>query len=344
MSMFAETIAAAHEYRHPPDDDPAFNESTYYNFLCPDGIVGWVRVAMQPNQPAGQASVLIFLPEGETLFNYQRTTSVTPDTLAVGDLSFHIVEPHRRQELRYDGPLFAFADPKLLDRPKEAFSQATKRQTSIRLSVTGDGASFGSDGEDPANILEDTMAIGHYEQFIRVEGELIVDGERRTVRGGGLRDHSWGPRDWAGPKYYRWITVAFPDSTIMVLDVARRDGTRTRRAAAVSDGVAAPAELSDLAMEWTADGFCRAVTCQIQGPDGPVTLTGTARRPERFAPLRHRRTTSDGTELRTRIGYAAYDFVASDGRRGIGMVEALDQLVDGLPIGMHADSTGTVPA
>jgi hypothetical protein len=71
-----------------------------------------------------------------------------------------------------------------------------------------------------------------------------------------------------------------------------------------------------------------------------VTLTGTARRPERFVPLRHRRTAEDGTELLTRIGYAAYDFVTSDGRRGLGVVEMLDQMVDGRPIGMATTAAG----
>lgn len=337
MSMFAETIGAEHEYRHTPDDDPAYNESTYYNFGCPDsGIVGWLRVAVQPNQPAGQASVLLFLPDGQTLFAHQRTTSISSDALAVGDLSFEIVEPHRRQQLNFDGPLFSFPEPRLLDRPKEAFAQATEHRASIRLAVTGNGAPFGSDGEEPANILEATMAVGHYEQFILVEGEVVLDGRRLAVRGGGLRDHSWGPRDWAGPLFYRWVTAAFPDhSAIMALDVARRDGTRTRRAAAVADGVAAPAELTGLTVEWAEDGFCRTAICHLRTGDGPLTLTATVRRPERFAPLRHRRTAPDGTELRTRIGYSAYEFVTSDGRRGAGVVEALDQLVDGLPIGMR---------
>ncbi|MFC0529985.1 DUF7064 domain-containing protein [Phytohabitans kaempferiae] len=338
MSMFAETIAPEHEYRHVPDDQPAYNESTYYSFLCPEaGVVGWLRVAVQPNQPAGQAGVLVFLPDGETLFSYERTTEVSADKLAVGGLSFEILEPHRRQRLSYDGPLASFADPRVLAAPGQAFREAAKRETRIRLDVTGNGASFGTNGESPDNILEDSLAIGHYEQFILVEGDLTVDGRHLRVRGGGLRDHSWGPRDWAGPLSYRWITAAFDDgSAIMTLDVSRRDGVRTRRAAAVEGGACAQAELTDLSVEWTEDGFCRRAVCEVDTARGPVTLTGTARRPERFAPLRHRRRAEDGTELVTRIGYSAYEFVTSDGRRGLGVVEMLDQLVDGRPVGMPA--------
>lgn len=340
MSMFAETIAPEHEYRHAPDGDPSYNESTYYNFLCPEsGVVGWVRVAMQPNRSAGQAGVLIFLPDGETLFTYDRTPPASPDALAVGGLAFDIVEPHRRQRLRYDGPLASFADPRVLGEPGRAFREAPRRDVRLRLSVTGHGDSFGANGGDPANILEETLALGHYEQFIHVEGDIEVDGRPLRVRGGGLRDHSWGPRDWAGPLAYRWIIASFDDgSAMMTLDVFRRDGTRTRRAAVAADGVTSPAELTDLTVEWTADGFCRRAVCAVETAGGPVTLTATARQPERFVPLRHRRDAEDGTELVTRIGYAAYEMTTSDGRRGLGVVEVLDQLVDGLPVGM----TGTL--
>ena len=55
--MFAEHIAPEHEYRHEADDTPSYNESTYYNFASPDsGVVGWLRIAVQPNRPAGQAT------------------------------------------------------------------------------------------------------------------------------------------------------------------------------------------------------------------------------------------------------------------------------------------------
>ncbi|MEZ5298262.1 MAG: hypothetical protein R2697_18920 [Ilumatobacteraceae bacterium] len=49
-------------------------------------------------------------------------------------------------------------------------------------------------------------------------------------------------------------------------------------------------------------------------------------------PLRNRRTAPDGTELLTRITEAMTRYEC-DGRRGIGMSEYLDQIVDGRPVG-----------
>ena len=50
-----------------------------------------------------------------------------------------------------------------------------------------------------------------------------------TVDGHGLRDHSWGPRYWQAPWYYRWLTANFgPDFGFMGSRIARRDGAGTR--------------------------------------------------------------------------------------------------------------------
>nr|BFE37363.1 hypothetical protein GCM10010200_096140 [Actinomadura rugatobispora] len=334
--MFAESIAPLHEYRHPPDRTPSYNESTYYNFTSPgSGVVGWLRIAVQPNRPAGQATALIFLPEGRTLLAFHRVEQTTADTLAVGPIAIEIDEPHRRQRLTFDGPVSVFPEPRVLSDPGPAFRAAPLVGARIDLTVTGNGDSFGTSGEDPANILERSMALGHYEQFIQLAGSLRVDGEEHQIQGGGLRDHSWGPRDWAGPRFYRWISASFDDgSAVMGLQVAQADGTMTRRAALASAGIATEARLGEVALEWTDDGFCRRISCALQGPDSESTLTGTARVPEQFVPLRHHRPQDGTSHGVTRIGYSAYDFELSDGRHGLGIVEVLDRMVDGLPISM----------
>jgi hypothetical protein len=344
--MFAEVIAPRHEYRHEPDGTPAYNESTYYTFTAPaSGVVGWLRIAVQPNRPAGQATALVFLPEGRTLLAFTRVRETDPGVLAVGPLAIEVDEPHRRQRLSFAGPVSVFTDPRVLSDPGPAFRAAPVADLHCELSVTGYGASFGTSGEDQANVLDSTMALGHYEQFIRAVGTLRVGDQHYPVHGGGLRDHSWGPRDWAGPWYYRWISASFDDGlAIMGLEVARTDGTFTRRAAVVTGdvtadgvaaaGVAAEAQLSDVTVAWTGDGFCRELSCKIMGADGDLRLTGTARQPEQFVPLRHHRSEDETSAGATRIGYSSYDFLLGDGRRGLGIIEVLDQLVDGRPVSM----------
>lgn len=335
MSMLTERIEPEHEFRHEPNDDPAYNESTYYNFSSPvAGITGWVRVGIQANQPAAQASVLLFLPD-ETLFDYHRTGDVADGQLRAGGLQIDVLAPHEHQFLQYEGEVASFADPRVLTVPSTAFKQAPRRHVQLDLSVHGHGPSFGTNGDDPANFLESTMAWGHYEQFITVDGTITVDGATTQIEAAGLRDHSWGPRDWAGPLSYRWITANLDDgSAIMVLIVVRRDGEITRKAVLVRDGVLTGAEFEEVHVSWTPDGFGERVDCTLQGESEPLRLTATARDPHSFAPLRHSRKDDDGNVLETRIGYAPYEFSTDDGRHGTGIVEILDQLVDGLPIGM----------
>ncbi|TDC55282.1 hypothetical protein E1281_13460 [Actinomadura sp. KC345] len=335
MSMFVEQIEPHHEYRHRADGDPAYNESTYYNFACPEsGVAGWLRVAVQENRPAAQAGVMLFLP-GEALFDYRRL-SAAPGGLTAGDLTVEIVEPLRRQRLAFDGRLASFADPRVLTTPSSAFREAPRRAVRIDLDVRGQGPPFGTNGDDPANYVEESMALGHFEQFIAMRGTITVDGRGIEVDGRGLRDHSWGPRDWAGPRRYRWAIANLDDGTqVMALVVAHRTGGTTRQAALVKDGALTEIGLDDMRVRWTGDGFGEEVVIALSTPDGPVTLTATATTPHRFFPLRHHRRDDDGSALDTRIGYSAYEFRTGDGRTGLGLVEILDQLADGLPLGMR---------
>lgn len=334
--MFVEQIRPEHECRHMPDDDPTYNESTYYNFACPDsGVVGWLRFATQANQPASQAGIMLFLPD-ESIFDYQRMTTALPDEFVGGGLTIEILKPHVRQRITFNGSAASFPDPRVLVSPAAAFRAAPRRKVEVDLEVTGHGASFGTNGDDPASYVEETMALGHYEQFIRVEGTLAVDGRRIPLSGTGLRDHSWGPRDWAGPHWYRWPIANLNDGTqIMALLVARRNGEMTREAVIAKEGVLTEVGLDDVVVNWTDDGFGRQVTTALSTPDGPLRLIATARSPHRFFPLRHHRTDEDGSVIETRIGYSAYEFHTDDGRTGLGIVEILDQLVDGLPFGMR---------
>lgn len=336
MSMFIETIAAEHEYRHTPDDTDAYNESSYYNFASPTtGLIGWLRVAIQANQPAAQATALIFLPTGETLFSFVRDKAVPADALIAGPITFQIVEPHRKQQLSFNGRISVFTDGRALNDPGAALRAAPTEQAAIELSVTGLGDSFGASGNTAENVLEESLALGHYEQFIHVSGDIRLGERTVPVDGVGLRDHSWGPRDWAGPVYYRWIIGALDDgSALMLLEVERRDGGRTRRAAIYADGRTQEAELRELSVQWTDDGFCREARCEIAGATGTFELVATAHRAEQFVPLRHRRPDENGEELLTRIGYAPYTFRTSDGRQGYGICEVLDQMIDGRPLGM----------
>ena len=71
------------------------------------------------------------------------------------------------------------------------------------------------------------FAKGHYEQLVAGHGTVTLGDESWEVSGHGLRDHSWGPRFWQAPWYYRWLTAnAGPDFGFMASRVAKIAGQR----------------------------------------------------------------------------------------------------------------------
>ena len=96
---------------------------------------------------------------------------------------------------------------------------------------------FGGEPDEPHEKPGEEFAKGHYEQLIAGKGSIRVGDEEWEVDGFGLRDHSWGPRFWQAPWYYRWLTANFgPDFGFMGSRVARRDGDGTRGGFVWEDG------------------------------------------------------------------------------------------------------------
>jgi hypothetical protein len=100
----------------------------------------------------------------------------------------------------------------------------------VDLEVRGVAPPFGGErqgGKPGAH--EQEFARGHYEQHQRATGHLEIDGRRLAFDGLGLRDHSWGPRSWQAPRYYRWLTANFGDDLGFAATwIANRDGREIR--------------------------------------------------------------------------------------------------------------------
>ncbi len=63
----------------------------------------------------------------------------------------------------------------------------------------------------------------------RRRGPSHVGDDSWELHGFGLRDHSWGPRYWQAPWYYRWLTANFGAGFgFMGSRIARRDNDGIR--------------------------------------------------------------------------------------------------------------------
>jgi len=219
---------------HPNSGEENFNESAYYNFYDPAArFGGFVRLGNRPNEGYAEMTVCLYLPDGSAAFMYQRPKIADNARFAGGGLGFEVRTPFREHAIRYDGACCLLARPLDLIDPRRAFGENPHRPVSIELRYEGLSPGYGGEPRVERNgawesvRLEKTgqeFARGHLEQHGRATGRVTIDGRTFDVDGFGLRDHSWGPRYWQAPKYYRWLTMNFgPDAGIAAALTVQRD-------------------------------------------------------------------------------------------------------------------------
>jgi hypothetical protein len=161
-----------------------------------------------------------------------------------------------------------------------------------------------------------------------------VGDEEWAVEGFGLRDHSWGPRFWQSPWWYRWLTANFGEDFGFVISiVTSRDGGQRIGGVVLEDGEYRSIDDVKLETEWRgADSYHQEVRALAHTADRDYEIEGSVLS---LIPLRNRRQTPDGDMLVTRISEGMTEW-RCDGKVGYGLSEYLDQIVDGQPVGVTA--------
>jgi len=182
------------EKMHPVVDEPAWSESYYFNFVDPDSkLAMFTRMGFRPGNKWADGLHVVYLGGDRVAFTYGRRTIAEDLTaynndLSAGSLTINCKEPFKHWQIKYDGDAQDIADAAILltrrkERPEGWFKPA-------RLSMTVDFYAI----TEPHYAASGTR--GHFEQSGRVSGKIGLDGEYWTVNGFGVRDKSWGPRDW----------------------------------------------------------------------------------------------------------------------------------------------------
>lgn len=327
------------EYPHEPDEASNYNESMYLNAFDLEREVGcWVRIGNRVNEGYAEMTVCVYLPGGRVGFTYARPEIGSNDEMRAGGLHIEVVEPFAHLRIAYDGQVCLLDDPLEMADPRTAFTNNPMVPCRIELDVRGISPMYGgrpvrADGTDLPVESEQSFAKAHYEQHTASTGTIEVDGEVLTIDGFGLRDKSWGPRYWQAVTWYRWLPMAFgPDLAMMISLVGGADPTDPprQRGMVLRDGTYSMITSAEVTSEWDDDRYQTSMTATVRTDDDRAyTVTGEVLS---LIPLRNRRTTPDGETLVTRITEAMTRFEC-DGRRGIGMSEYLDQIVDGEPLG-----------
>ena len=341
-------LEPADEYMHELGPEPNFNESMYINCFDPlQQIGGWFRMGNRANEGSAEMTVCLYLPPAadgarrSVGFIYKRPTIIDNAALDAGGLTWTMVTPFEELRVDYVGKVVLLDDPEQMANPKEAFTNNPFADCEVHLTFTGQGRAsmFGGEPDTPHEAPGEEFAKGHYEQLIAAGGTIRVGDREWQLNGFGLRDHSWGPRFWQAPWYYRWLTGNVDaDFGFMASRVARREGAGTRGGFVWADG---QIHLCD---NVTISTTTRGDDSYHQRLEATLSSSRSGREwafsgeVMDLIPLRNRRQDPDGNWLMTRIseGMTRWTIESGDyaGRVGYGLSEYLDQIVDGQPVGI----------
>jgi len=339
----------ADESMHELGPESNFNESMYINCFDPaQQVGGWFRIGNRANEGYAEMTVCLYLPPaagedaGRTVgFMYKRPTIDNNDAFDAGGLTWTMVTPFEELRIAYTGKVVLLDQPEQMANPKEAFTNNPYAECEVRLTFTGQGkpSMFGGEPDTPHETPGEEFAKGHYEQLVQAHGTIRVGEREWEINGHGLRDHSWGPRYWQAPWYYRWLTANVDaDFGFMASRVAKKDGPGTRGGFVWEQGQMHYCDDVTISTETRGDEqYHERITGLLRSSRSNREWKFTGEVID-LIPLRNRRQDSDGNWLMTRISEGITKWTVHsgpyEGKVGYGLSEYLDQIIDGSPVGI----------
>ncbi len=162
---------------------------------------------------------------------FKRPSIDNNDAFDAAGMKWTMVKPFEELRVDYVGKVVLLDEPEQMADPKAAFTNNPFDEAEVHLTFTGQGkpSMFGGEPDTPHETPGEEFAKGHYEQLIEAKGTIKVGNREWDVHGFGLRDHSWGPRYWQAPWYYRWLTANVDENFgFMASRVAKKDGPGSR--------------------------------------------------------------------------------------------------------------------
>lgn len=329
----------ADEYMHEVEEDSTFNESMYFNVYDPEGGVGgFFRLGNRPNEGYAEMTTCIYLPDGRVAFMFDRPKISGNEAFDAGGMRFGVGEPFSRLRVDYEGKVIKLSDPSVLADPRKAFTDSPWDECAVSLDYRAVSPMYGGEPERDggADGFGSGFARGHYEQHVGARGSIRVGDDEWEIDGYGLRDHSWGPRTWQAPWWYRWLTANFGDDGGFVVSIiAGRDGSRVEGGMVLEDGEYRNFTSAQINTVWEGpEQYHRQIHVTASTADRTYEIEGEVLT---LVPLRNRRKSPDGEEMLTRISEGMTRWHL-DGATGYGLSEYLDQIVDGAPVGAAEES------
>lgn len=326
-------FTAADEYTHEPTDHPQFNESMYFNLVeAETGYATLIRMGNRMNEGHAEVTVLVYLPAGRAAFHFERAPISDNSKFDAGGLRFQVVQPLEHLRVTYSGSAYLLASGTDLEDPKTAFSTSPQVPVEVNLDYRNVipiyGLGEGEQGLGGIAGAEESIAASHYQVPCAVTGTIAVDGQVRQVSGLGFRDHSWGPRRWEAPRYWRWLSCLRDERNGFVGWVHKTGEKRSPGAGMVLvDGELQLVRRVDVKTAYGPPPYYpESFEVTLETDKAQWTARGESLA---LVPLRHRR---DGKTARIAELVCRYDFA---GGTGYGFSEYHDLIDNGTPAGME---------
>ena len=205
--MAATDLLAADERFHAPGAEEQWSDSLYFGGGdAASGLAFYTRIGARPNECRIEAALGVWLPPRmpghppRFLLAFAREAVPAPleaAPVAAGPVAYACAAPFERWTITVDGPARLFARAEDIGEHPDAH-QVVAVSGELGFTAWTEPFAFGSG-------LTEGVALRHYEQPGAVAGTLTVGAERFTIDGAGMRDHSWGVRDWQGVPHWRWM-------------------------------------------------------------------------------------------------------------------------------------------
>jgi hypothetical protein len=309
MAVALEQITADAERWQQPGSEEQWSDSFYFGGGDGQGLAFYARVGRRPNEDVTEGALGLWLPGQGFLLAFARDG--LDDAIASGPVRFSCELPLRLWEIRFAGGGRLFERAEHIATRHEDYETVEVRGE-LRFMAWHDPLSFRSG-------LTEGVATAHYGQAGSLAGTIAVGGRRHALAGRGMRDHSWGVRDWQAVPYWRWFgMIADPDNFLVLNNVGTRDGGEVAGGFLMRDGIVAQIEACETTSELDPELGCqRSFVARARDASGrETTLSGQA---IEVAPLRQRR---DGRLTHVNEGLTEYEW---EGRRGTGISEYLIQ-------------------
>jgi hypothetical protein len=297
--------AADDEGRHPPGEEPLWNESWYFDWVADGGALGgYVRLGLYPNLGVAWYTAFVTgadrptdaVVDLEAPLPEEGSLRTQTDAIAADHVSEQALERFR---------VLCTATGERHDDPAALLRGETGDPSQVEFNLTWE-----TDGE-PYQYRVATR----YEIPCRVSGKVVVDGERHEVQGTGQRDHSWGLRDWWAMNWC-WMAGRLDDgSRVHAVHIRLPDSPPIGIGYVQGGGqefVELTAEGVDVTEELGPDGLPTAARLRLDPPGLDVEVEPIAHGPLRLL-------SDDGRVVR--FPRVLCGLRTSDGRTGHGWIE-----------------------